>query len=177
MPKREYTIDWMLKNYMSFFQEFGMDETNIRHNFPIWSKNRPPLVKDYLWYIFQLLLIESAKQSMGEQALLLNQRKIYATMLDFRRRIEHKPANEILQLMLKADVRRNQLESSVKYKVVIISGNCCPYCNSLNEKQFEFEEVLANQYLGSIHCTRERGCICAYGYEALRDKNSRLIFK
>ena len=48
---------------MPFFEEFEMQEVNIRQHFIKWLYNRPPLVKDYLWDILNFLLSESAKQS------------------------------------------------------------------------------------------------------------------
>ena len=132
--KQILDLDWLIKKYMPFFQQFGMEEKNIRSHYLKWSENRPALVKDYLWFIFQQLLFESAKQSHSESDLYKNQVIIYSEMLDFRRRIEKAKANEILQLRFEAEIRQVTSDTNLLLEIEIISGYCCPYCDSLNNQ-------------------------------------------
>lgn len=175
MAKKILDLDWLITEYMPFFSEFGMTEENVRGYYETWSKNRPALIKDYLWFIFQSLLYESAKQSKTEQELYKYQNMIYMEMLWFRRKVEKVKANEILQLALASLVRKTISETNFQLKVEIISGHCCPYCDNLNQHMFSSEEVLKNQYLGSRDCTNPQGCNCTYAFVPMRDEDDNLI--
>lgn len=172
--KQILDLDWLIKKYLPFLQQFGMSEDNIRSYFNVWSENRPALVKDYLWFLFHQLLKESAKQSHSESELYSHQITIYSEMLAFRRRVEKVKANEILQLLLEAKVLKTITDSNLKFDVKINSGYCCSYCDSLNNKLFAVDVILENKYLGSKSCTNQFGCNCTYSFIALRNEDGRL---
>lgn len=176
MPRNKQILDldWLVKKYLSFLQQFGMNEDNIRSYFIVWSKNRHPLIKDYLWFIFQQLLIESTKQSHSASEIYRHQITIYSEMLSFRRRVEKVKANEILQLLLEAEVLKAITDTDLKLDVKINSGYCCPYCDSLNNKNFAVDDILENKYLGSNNCTNQFGCNCTYSFIPLRNEDGSL---
>lgn len=177
MAKKVLDLDWVIKTYMPFFSQFGMTEENVRNYYIVWSGNRPALPKDYVWFIFQKLLFETAKQSKTEQELYKYQNIIYSEMVWFRRRVENTKANEILQLSLSALIRKSISEVDFQIKIEIISGHCCSYCDKLNGQLFSTEDVLKNQYLGSAKCSNTKGCNCTYAFVPQRDKNGNLCRK
>jgi hypothetical protein len=79
---------------------------------------------------------------------------------------------------IRADILR-QLKAnyyeSLKCDVIIISGHCCPYCNSLNDNKFPIEEIFEDMKVQTDKCTRNKGCNCCVAFEPLRDKVGRLI--
>ena len=173
----DLTIDSVLKKYALFFSKYGLTESKIRNGYKVWSGSGTTRVNDYVWHLFQSLLLETAKQSHTAAELYLNQRDIYFEMLYFRRKYEKDKANEILQLFLNAGLNKTLVETSLDLKVEIISGHCCEYCNSLNQKMYEPSDVIKNQYLGSNKCSNPKGCNCTYGFVPTRDSNDRLIYK
>jgi hypothetical protein len=173
----DLTIDFVVKKYITFFSKYGLTESKIRNGYNVWAKNGATLVKDYVWSLFQSLLLETAKQSNKEVELYRSQRDIYFEMLYFRRRYEKVKANELLQLFFDADLKKTFLETNLELRVKIISGHCCEYCDSLHQKIYEPLDVIKNKYLGSQKCTNPNGCNCTYSCVSLRDSKGRLIRK
>jgi hypothetical protein len=178
MAKSDHTLDWMIDNYMPFFMQFGMDEGNLRRQYEVWkAKSSNHRVHDYLWYIFQILLAESAKQSPNELELYRNNFKIHCKMWEFRIKVEGKKANDIKQLVEESRVRMETLQAPSYIEIKVSSGHCCPYCDGLNGMVFSPEDVLENQYLASDKCTRERGCNCRYVSVVMRNDDGSLKIK
>lgn len=164
MTKKVFDIEWVIRNYLPFFSEFGMTEQSLRDSYITWSSKRPKLAKDYVWFLFQNLLFETAKQSETQQELFKHHNTIYSEMLLFRRKIERKKANEILQLFLSNLIKKTIAETNFILKVQIISGHCCPYCDSLNGQITSVEETLKKMQLGSKNCSNLKGCNCTYAF-------------
>lgn len=174
---KEWTLDTIITKYSSFFIQFGLNELHIRKSYENWNKGESQNIKDFLWFLFQSLLYNVENNSSSEVDKYSKQRIIYLQMVDFKRRFEKKKANEILQLFFETDIKLNFTRSNISLKAMIVSGCCCPYCDSLNQKTFTCEEVLNKKYLGSINCTNERGCNCCYAFVSQRDEKGRLILK
>lgn len=178
--KKKKDLDWLLKNYMTFFEEFGMNEKNIIEYYQTWKTNRPESIEDYLWYIFNHLLNENAKQSESLKSLYKRNEKIYSQMLYFRRRFEGKKANEIQKLYNTNKVNldlESDLHSSLEMEFVIIGTNDCEQSKRLSEKIIAKEQALQNNIIPYEECSRRQGCVCLMGMKAKRDKNGRLIRK
>lgn len=169
-------FDRAIKSYGQTFESYGLSISELNRRFEKNLKqNQNSSSKDFIWSQFQELLLKAGQQAKSEYELYEGQWKIYAAMLDFRRRIEKSKANEILQLHLKAYVQMSNAQSRLNLKCKIISGACCEFCDSLNGKKYEIDEVLGKQFLGSENCTNERGCNCCYALVPERDSNNRLI--
>jgi hypothetical protein len=72
-------------------------------------------------------------------------------------------------------IKSKYYTSPFEVNVVIISGYCCEFCNNLNGKYFEIEELFEDLKIHSSKCTRINGCNCTIGFNGKRDKNDRLI--
>jgi len=178
--KPSITFERFVRKYGNIFNSYGISNTELNEKYQNYlTQKGKGRINDYVWSQFQELLLIAAGKSNTEYEFYKGQWEIYLSMADFRRRIEKSKANEIWSLMLNAKLRMHLSQSSVRLykKIVVSSGHCCEYCDSLNNKQFEIEDVLENQYLGSTNCTREYGCNCGYAFVPQRDKNGRLIDK
>ena len=180
-PKKLELIDKNIfekavKKYRQTFETYGFPISELKTRFEESTNQKNYAnTSDLVWSLFQELLLKAGQQSKTEYELYEGQWKIYAAMLDFRRKTEKSKANEILQLHLKAYVQMSSAQSTLNLKCEIISGACCEYCNSLNGEKFEINEVLDKQFLGSKNCTNERGCNCCYSLVPERDSNGKLI--
>lgn len=174
---KPWTIDRVVKEYLSFFTKFGVTESEIHESYHSWDLTQTKDVKDFVWYLFQSILEDVGRSSSSLRELHSKQRDIYYQMLFFRRKFGKAKANEILQLFLESDIESNFANTNLSLKIKIISGYCCPYCNELNGKVFSYKEVMENKYLGSQKCTNEHGCNCTYAYIPQRDKNGKLKFR
>ncbi len=166
MAKKERTLDWLIKKYMTFLSSFGMEENDIREHYATWKlKSNNIQIEDFLWHIFQMLLHDTAIQAKSEYELHQNHSKIYSEMTKFRRQVEKKKENRLHQLSLSENILAMQANLGTKLSVVVIA-DCCPYCNSLNGNVYEIKDALKNKYLGSEKCTRELGCRCVYAFRS-----------
>ena len=95
---RKKTIEWLLKNYTSLFEEFGVQENDIKERFEYWKEKQSEIVEDFLWSLFNGQLLENAKQANNLLELYSKNDRIYAEMLFFRRKTEKVPANKLLKL-------------------------------------------------------------------------------
>src|SRR5687768_13066229 len=163
MATKKITIDWIIENYMEYFTKFQLTELNIRNHFEEWKAGKQVVLpKDYLWYIFQMIVKTIAKQSSSEEQMCRLNVEVYSKMWEFIVKVENRKANHVLRSRFQNELRLWQLESKFKQVVEIISGHCCLYCNNLDGKKMSIEEAIENQYLASKECTREWGCNCYY---------------
>ena len=159
----EFTIDWLLQKYARFFETFGMSEDDIRLHFEEWKeKTDKESVKDYLWYLLQVLLGETAKQVTNEADFHKNNFEIYARMWELRVLIEEVRDNQLVRLREESRVMGEVASLPFVVDVQVLSGHCCPYCDALDQQTFSVEDVLRNHFIGSEKCTREWGCNCRY---------------
>lgn len=178
MAKQHRTLDWLIQTYLPFLQKFGMNEENIRGYFETWKKGKEPAyVTDYMWTIFNQLLVEVAKQVKDKVSIYRLHADIYLQMSMFQRKYENKKGNHTLKQHFLNRLKHTEMESNLLMHVGIVSGHCCPFCDSLNNLSMSFKEALETQPLASSKCTREYGCNCTYTFKVLRDNNDRVIRK
>ena len=176
-PRKRKSIEWLIKNYMSFFENFGMQEENIRNYYQEWTLKFGDNAEDFLWHIFNKLLSENALQSKDIKGFYKRNIEIYMQMLYFRRKIEGKNANEIQQ-----SLNRNKLElqfetSNLELNVQVSSAKDCDACKKISEQGYPIREVLKNDVIPYEACNRQNGCVCVYTFKPLRDENKSLITK
>jgi hypothetical protein len=175
--KKVRTIDWLFKNYLSFFEQYGMSRQNILNHYDEWKINKVDRIEDYVWYIFNFLLNENAKQSTDTISFYKRNNDIYCQMLLYRRKIEGKPANEI-QRALNSNRLRLKIET-VKYEfnVVVIGANDCEFSKDIDKNIYTVKEALDDKIIPYNECSRKQGCSCLYSIKFKTDENNRLIRK
>lgn len=177
MAIKKITLDWIIDNYMEYFKQFQLTEQNIRTYFEEWKSGKDVVLpKDFLWHIFQLIVQAIAKQATSEEQLCLKNMEVYWKMWEFLVKVENRNGDHVLRSKFKNELRLWQLEEKTfKQQVEIISGHCCPFCNSLDGKIMSIEEALESQPLASKQCTRKWGCNCCYSVTGVRDSEGRLV--
>ena len=178
MKKEKYTLDWFLKEYSELFDELDVSEELVRNKHIEFQNNQPSNSnnKDFFWSFFQYLILETSKYSGDLGKMYSKQRSIYFAMTYFRREHEKSNANEILRLFFKADLKMGR-PSRLEMQVVIHSGHCCDYCDSLGGKKFDLDVVLEKEFLASDNCTNKKGCNCCYSKVPKKDKDGNFIRK
>lgn len=171
------TFDWLIKKYMDFFQKFGMDEENIRIYYDWWKDKHSESIEDFLWHIFNHLLSENASQSKDIEGFYERNRKIYSEMLQFRRIIEGKKANEILQLLHQTDIALRYEQTSLDLDAGVVGHPDCSVSQELKDKRFSIRDAIKADVIPYERCTREKGCACTYTFHPKRDSEGRLINK
>lgn len=85
----EYNLEWLINDYKSFLEKFGLDEGSVRAHYPEWqSQSGKSDARDYLWYLFQVILGETAKQVTHPTDLQKNNLEIYNAMWFFQTHVE-----------------------------------------------------------------------------------------
>ena len=176
MTTKSNSLEWINNNYHNLFNKFNLDEKAIFKYYNSWKATHEIAANnDFLWSVFQQLLDATAKQAINEEALYRYNYEIYKEMWHFLVYVEHKNANHVKNLMHENELKLWDLTQTIEYKIAIISGHCCKFCDSLNRQIMSFEEAIFKQYLASNKCTRERGCNCCYSMVSQRDENGRAI--
>ena len=158
-----HTLDWLLQQYGSFFQKFGIEQNDLVSHYTIWKeKSGDESVTNYLWYLFHVLLGETRKQLTNPGDYHRNLHEIYLMMLAFRVNVEGQKDNGLVQAIIKNRIQLWQRELPYPFRLQAISLNCCSYCESINGQVFEADDVLKNPHFASPHCTAEKGCSCGY---------------
>lgn len=175
--KQVKTIDWLIKNYIDFFKEFGMNEDNIRRYHNEWKEEFTESIEDFLWHIFNHLLHQNSFQSQDFIGLMNRNRDIYSQMLFFRRNIEGKKGNRILKILNQTKLSIQNEDSGLYWDVVVIGDDECEAYQKIKDKKFPIKDVIKKDVIPYDNCKRERGCVCEYGYLARRDSQGKLIFR
>jgi len=158
-----HDLDWLLKNYASFFEEFGIGPNDLTAHFETWKQQAGnDAVTNYLWYLFHVLLGETRKQVTSAGDYHRNLHEIYLKMLEFRLTVEGQKDNGLVQLIMKNKIRQWQAELPYAFRLQALSLNCCPYCEQINGQVFGVEQVLHNPHFATEQCTNEQGCSCGY---------------
>lgn len=174
--KDKFSLEWILDKYSWFFESIKIPDRLVQDKYSDYFKSQPNgNGKDFLWSLFQFLIIETSETSNNMQEIYRIHERIYYEMASFRRKHEKIRANEILRLGFDSYLQGCEPSRFFIEKVEIISGGCCEYCDSLNGKRMDLEVARKNRYLASEQCTREYGCNCCYGYSAERDSDGNLI--
>lgn len=158
-----HDMDWLVKNYASFFEGFGIGTSALISHYGEWQvQSRDTSINHYLWYLFHVLIGESKKQLSSRSDLHRNLHEIYLKMLEFRINVEQQKDNGLVQLIMKNKIQQWQAELSYRFHLQAVSLNCCPHCEAINGRIYEAEQVLQNPYFASEQCTKETGCSCGY---------------
>lgn len=174
----EYNLDWLVNDYGKFLEKFGLNEASIRGHYPEWqARNGQDSARDYLWYLFQVILGETAKQVEEEVDLQKNNLEIYSAMWFFRTHVEGQKSNELQQLINDTKIRLWQLELPFHFKVKLSGDSCCAYCDNLHGQLFKPAEMLEHRAFAVAHCTSETGCSCIVSPLAERDEANQIILK
>ena len=174
----EYDMEWLVSDYGSFLQKFGLDEESIRSHYVVWKeKSGVASVRDYLWYLFQVILGETAKQVKNPVDLQKNNLEIYTAMWFYRTHVEGQKATELQQLMNDTRIRLWQTELPFRFQVKVLSGQCCSYCDQLNNQLFPVEDLLQHRAFATEHCLSETGCNCTIIPVAERDAQNQIVLK
>ncbi len=176
-PRKRKSIEWLIKNYLSFFETFGLEEKGIRTSYQEWTTKFGDSVEDFLWHIFNTLLNENASQSTDLIGFYERNIDLYMQMLYFRRKIEGKAANEIQQTLNKNKLELQFESSNLELTVIVSKANDCEACQEISNKEYPIREVIKNDVIPYETCNRERGCVCGYTFKPLRDDNNSLIRK
>ena len=158
-----FDLDWLVNNYASFFEKFGISRTDLVAHFNDWkAQSKRSSVTDYLWYLFHVLLGETMKQVSQPADLHRNLDEIYLKMLAFRTGVEVRKDNPLIRQIIRNRIQLWQHELSQPFRLHSISIDCCSYCERINGQVFEVEQVLQDPYFASEKCTKETGCSCGY---------------
>lgn len=178
--KHKKDINWLIKNYISFLEEFGINENNIVEYYNTWKENRTENIEDYLWFIFNYLLNENAKRSDDVIGFFKRNDQIYIEMLSFRRKIEGKKANEILKIFntnrVNLELEQN-ISSKLEIDFIIIGTMDCEESKKIDGKIVSKSEAIENNIIPYEKCTRNQGCVCLMSAKPRRDKNGRIVRK
>jgi hypothetical protein len=175
---KKKNLDWLKKNYMSFFKDFGIKEDNLIGYYHNWKKEKTESIEDYLWFIFNHLLSENAKQSDNLLDLYKRNERIYGEMISFRRKIENKNANEIQKAYNENKVNldlETGLNSTFEMEFKIIGVNDCEQSRKISGSSITIEQALKNETIPYENCTRKNGCVCLMSFVPKRDENGSLI--
>lgn len=174
----EDNLDWLINDYGKFLEKFGLDESSVRQHYRVW-KERSGLdsARDYLWYLFQVVLGETAKQVTNEADLQKNNLEIYSAMWFFRTHVEGQTANELQQLINETKIRLWQIQLPYYFHVKITGDDCCPYCNELHQQLLPPDDLLQQNRFNPSQCTSQSGCTCVVAPVAQRDSANQIILK
>ncbi len=158
-----HDINWLVEQYASFFEKFGISGGDLVAHYTAWQeKTGEKAVTDYLWYLFHVLLGETKKQVGNAPDYHRNLHDIYLMMLEFRVSVEGQKDNSLVQAIIKNRIQLWQIELPYPFQLQAISINCCPHCEEINGQVFAADDVLRNTYFATAECTKETGCSCGY---------------
>ena len=130
MAARIIDIDWIIENEITFFLKFGMNAENIRSHFEYWNETNPKRkTNDYLWYLFQNILKQINQQVSAKLTRYELFADTYWEMWQFEK-TEEKKGNANLRLAFENRLKAWELSYNFKTEIVILSGNCCEFCDS-----------------------------------------------
>jgi 6-phosphogluconate dehydrogenase len=161
MLHEDKDLDWLFKNYQTFFDKFGMNKENIADVYYEWKEDEADTILKYLWAIFEKLLYETYEQVLQPEAKFKILSLILEEMWNYKRNYLGEKANDIYKKYLYCQLKLIQF-SAMTVMVSVVAVRCCPYCDALNGKQLSVEEALQNQFLPAVRCINEVGCSCYY---------------
>lgn len=173
--KQVKTIDWLIKNYIDFFQEFGMEEDNIRKYYAEWKLKFGERIEDFLWHIFNHLLQENATQSQDIKGFYKRSWLIYSEMVRFRRKHEGKKENELWEQAVKNKLAMTYEQATIELDAFVIGAPECEALQEIKDIKLPIGEMVKKDIIPYNKCTRERGCVCFYSCLGRKDSQGRYI--
>ncbi len=179
MPKRiPRDINWLIKKYLDFFRKYGLSETMIREIYEKWLPGTG-LITDFIWFIFEYLLTEIAKQ---KTPLALEFHRltsdVYNQMAMYLIKEGKRNPNYLLKKFHYHELCYSEIATTnFVVEVEILSRKCCPYCDNINGLKMTIEEAKEKQLLASENCTNARNCTCSYLVKPLRGDDRWALVK
>lgn len=161
--KKVRTIEWLLKNYANFFYKFGINEIEILKRYETFQIKKSGVIEDFLWGLFNYIIIENSKNANSLIELYKNNHCIYLEMVSFRRKYEKKKENRLWKFVIENALKRdieNLSSHRLQYAVEIITCDDCESCHSIKGKIISVEEALNNKTIPYDTCSRDKGCCC-----------------
>ncbi|SHI74441.1 hypothetical protein [Algibacter luteus] len=184
---KKYSLDTLQKFLDKYkcFEELGFNEFHINVYYLEWQGNKGNIIfNDFLWSLFNKAIDLNGDyfSSTGDEyGFYFNNYLIYSNMARFRSEegANKKVINKFIKLAQDASYQRDvcNLNENLEYQVVIISGGCCGYCDSLNNTKYDLDYYNRKPRLDVTKCTRETGCNCCTSIIVKRDKNGRIMRK
>ena len=172
--KKEKSIDWLLTTYMPFFETLKMDRPNLEFVYNQWKELHPnSRANDFIWYIFNELLLIIAKQAKTELELYKYQRDVYFEMVFFLKKIESRNANHILKPYTYCVLKVAKF-SPLFLKAEVIADPRCEVCKTLKYLA-PIDQALTDRIIPLENCPNPLGCTCSYAFVSERDENGKLI--
>ncbi|MFD1293461.1 hypothetical protein ACFQ5N_06395 [Lutibacter holmesii] len=168
------TLDWVLNKHFKYDRLFG--ESTIKKYFVKYYVNNQDGSKfDFIWSFYQYQIIKTTETTSNIYLLNDILSKIYFQMVQFRRKYDNELANDLMQLSLDCSVKSYMPVDGFKMEISIISNACdCDYCESMNGKKFDGNDMLINKRYRAEKCTSSKGCRTIYSQVPARDKKGKL---
>ena len=84
--KNKFSLEWILDEYSSFFNSIKIPEDLIREKFIEFFEKQPKSNgKDFLWSLFQFIIIETSDNSKDVREMHSSHEQIQYQMARFRR--------------------------------------------------------------------------------------------
>lgn len=162
-------MEFLLKEIEEGLFKTGFKEDTYNEFLPVWIKENGDSErsrKDYIWYCYNLLLNEWAKQATTEDIMYREQRKVYLQMINFRR-LENKNPTNVTKAFNFCDLQINKL-SGLNCMAIILGGNRCSEMYQIDKMELTIYEALENQIIPYKLCKREGGCNCCYTFRVIK---------
>jgi hypothetical protein len=168
MVHEDKDLDWLFRNYQSFFDKFGMNKENITAVYYEWKEDEADTILKYLWAIFEKLLYETYEHVSRPEAKFKILSLILEEMRNYKRNYEGEKANDLYKKYLYCQLKMIQL-AAMPVMITVVAVRCCPYCDAINGKRLSIEEALQNQFLPAARCINDVGCECYYKPDIIRE--------
>jgi hypothetical protein len=178
MKKKSSDIEWLIRNYMDDLKKFGANEKNIREYYLEWKETHPNgSIGDYLWMVFNSIINEIPIQVHDEVERYRMNHEVYKSMYFYLVKHENRSGKHVWKLATENYIKQQYYSCSFEQDIEIISGHCCPHCDSLNGKLIPLEDAVKHPDILELDkCTRPN-CNCSYAAIGRRNEDGRLIFK
>ena len=168
----------LLKKYKSQLVDEFLDEDEFDGVLVKWvekSGESDQSKRDFLWYVFQKLNKGIAEKFGYSIEMYQYQRKLYSIMLSFFID-ENRNRNHIFKSINHCDLMIAKF-SEYQQQVEFIASKCCEECDKIDGTIISLEEAIRAKPLPYVKCKRKNGCICCYGFHAVRDERGRIVWK
>jgi hypothetical protein len=132
----------------------------IKRSMDVQSKN------DFIWSVFNRLVFEAPSKPGN---LFYNLRWLYVEMFGFLIKEKKKAAHILKQIHYCNLVL--ELNNDYVVEATIRTTGCCPECSTHEGLKMTIAEAINKELLPFPECTRDKGCVCFYGFRLKRDQD------
>lgn len=164
-------IDRIYNFFIHDFQSLGISKEDLITGYNLWKTENKVNPHDYIWYTFNSLLHNNAKDISDIISYYKNNVTIYKLMVFFRRKYEKIDENRLYKVYLDNKVILTFEESKYsKYEMqmVEIGVGDCELCRNRNNK-YEIKDLIDNLPIDPINCPRG---YCAYSLHVTNKRNN-----